>query len=338
MTDHIKVYGVKPRIQYVANGTSTVYEFPFVIFDTSDVDVYLNDTKQASTSFTVSGVRDSDGGTVTFATAPASGTVISIIRNLSIERTSDFQEGGALRADVLNDELDYQIACQQQIAENLNRSMVLPPYAVDSGVNLTLPTPAAGKAIVWNSDGTNLENSTVPVNALESTLKGYKESAENAASTATTKAGIASDKADIATTQAQTATTQAGIATTKAAEAAAAVSSKANKDMDNLSNAGKSALIALGMPDLSRQTTLSVTTTPQQAPYNMFVTMVLSAGGYLFVNKESTYLADDSTRRAGVVNTAANVFIAMSTVIAKGEWYYTNTSLHAVYACPFKGE
>ena len=62
MTDHIKVYGVKPRIQYVANGTSTVYEFPFVIFDTSDVDVYLNDTKQASTSFTVSGVRDSEGG------------------------------------------------------------------------------------------------------------------------------------------------------------------------------------------------------------------------------------------------------------------------------------
>ena len=95
-------------------------------------------------------------------------------------------------------------------------------------MDLTLPTPSAGKAIVWNSDGTNLENSTVSVNALESTLKGYKESAESAASTATTKAGIASDKADIATTQ-------AGIATAKAEEATTTLSSKANKDMDNLS-------------------------------------------------------------------------------------------------------
>ena len=103
MTDHIKIYGVKPRIQYVANGTSTVYEFPFAIFDASDVDVYLNDTKQASTSFTVSGVRDSDGGSVTFATAPASGVIVSLVRNLSIARTSDFQEGGALRANVLNE-------------------------------------------------------------------------------------------------------------------------------------------------------------------------------------------------------------------------------------------
>jgi len=257
MTDHIKVYGVKPRIQYVANGTSTVYDFPFVIFDASDVDVYLNDTKQASTSFTVSGARDSDGGTVTFATAPASGTVISIVRNLSIERTSDFQEGGALRADVLNDELDYQIACQQQIAENLNRSMVLPPYAVDSGVNLTLPMPAAGKAIVWNSDGTNLENSTVSVNALESTLKGYKETAESAASTATTKAGIASDKADIATTKAQLASDKADIATAKAAEATNTLASKANKDMDNLSATGKTTITSYGVPDYSAGTSVS---------------------------------------------------------------------------------
>ena len=60
---------------------------------------------------------------------------------------------------------------------NLNRSMVLPPYAADTDVNLTLPTPSSGKAIVWNSEGTNLENSTVAINVLESTLKGYKESA-----------------------------------------------------------------------------------------------------------------------------------------------------------------
>lgn len=257
MTNHVKIQGTIPRIQYTANGTLTTYEFPFAIFSTDDIDVYLNNTKQASTVYTVSGARNSDGGSVTFASAPENGTIITIMRNLSIERTSDFQEGGALRADTLNDELDYQIACQQQIAENLNRSMVLPPYAVANDIDLTLPTPAAGKAIVWNSDGTNLENSTVEVNALESTLNGYKTAAETAATTATTKAGIASDKADLATTKAQLASDKADIATAKAAEAASTLSSKANKDMDNLSTAGKAGIVSLGLPDYTSGVSVS---------------------------------------------------------------------------------
>ena len=246
MTNHVKIYGVKPRIQYTADGSLSTYEFPFAVFNASNLDVYLGEEKQESSTYTVAGSGSSDGGSVTFATVPQAGTVITLMRNLSITRTTDFQEGGALRADTLNDELDYQIACTQQIAENLNRSMVLPPYAADNDLDLTLPTPSAGKAIVWNSDGTNLENSTVEINALESTLKGYKESAESAASTATTKAGIASDKADVATNKAQLASDKADIATSKAAEAASTVSSKANKDMDNLSDTGKTAVVALG--------------------------------------------------------------------------------------------
>ena len=206
MPNHIKIYGVKPRIQYVADGILSAFEFPFAIFKTSDVDVYFDDKLQDQATYTVSGNNDTQGGSVIFKTAPAKGIIVSIIRNLSIERTTDFQEGGALRAKVLNDELDYQIACQQQIADSLNRSMVLPPYAVDTDVDLTLPTPSAGKAIVWNKDGTNLENSVVEVNALESTLRTYKESAESSATLAGQQASIASDKADIATEQAQVAT------------------------------------------------------------------------------------------------------------------------------------
>ena len=241
MSNHVKIYGVKPRKQYVADGTSTTFDFPFAIFNSSDLDVYLGTVLQESTAYTVSGTDYSDGGTVTFTSAPSNGTLVTIVRNLSIERTSDFQEASILRAKTLNDELDYQTACLQQIAENLNRSMVLPAYAADNDLDLTLPMPAAGKAIVWNSTGTNLENSTVEVNALESTIKGYKTSAETAASTATTKAGIATDAAS-------TATTQAGIATTKATEAANTVASKANKDMDNLSATGKEKVANLAMP------------------------------------------------------------------------------------------
>ena len=231
---HIKLHGVKPRIQYVANGTLKEYEFPFVIFEKTNIKVYLDDVEQNDTTYTVCGIKNSNGGCITFNTAPENNVIISIVRDLSIERTTDFQEGATLRANELNDELDYQIACLQQVAENLNRSMVLPPYAADSTLDLTLPTPSAGKAIVWNSDGTNLENSTVRVNDLESTLRSYKESAKADAETA-------SEKADIASEQAQ-------IATQKADEAKETLNAKANKDMDNLSTAGKSVVANLGKP------------------------------------------------------------------------------------------
>ncbi len=223
MTNHIQITGNIPRIQYTANGTQTHFEFPFAIFESANLKVYLNDTLQNNNTYSIE--TGTTNGAVNFTQAPASGTAITLCRNLNIKRTSDFQDGSALRASVLNDELDYQTACIQEVADNLNRSMVLPPYALGTDVNLTLPTPAAGKAIVWNTDGTNLENSTVSVNALESTIAGYKTAAETAATTATTKATEA-------TSAAQTATS-----------AANAVSLKANKDFSNLTEENARQLI-----------------------------------------------------------------------------------------------
>lgn len=236
MSNHIKIQGTSPRIQYVADGKLNAYEFPFVIFNPSDINVYFNDKVQDLNTYTVAMSKNTEGGEVSFETAPASGTIITIVRNLAIKRTTSFQEGGALRAKVLNNEFDYQMACQQQIADSLNRSMVLPPYAVDTDVDLTLPTPSAGKAIVWNAEGTNLENSAVEVNALESTFKDYKTVAQNAAITATEKAEVASDKADIATSQAQ-------IATQKANETALTLANKAEKDFSNVSEENARQLI-----------------------------------------------------------------------------------------------
>lgn len=251
LTEHIKINSIPPRIQYIGNGTNTTFDFPFAIFKNSDLKVYFENTLQSADSYTIEIDTDNNCGTVKFQTPPASGTAITLNRELAIERTSDFQEGSTLRANVLNDELDYQIACQQQIADNLNRSMVLPPYAVSNNINLTLPTPSAGKAIVWNSDGTNLENSTVSVNALEDTLNGYKTDAETAASTAIAKAEIAADAAS-------TATTQADIATTKAQEATSVLSSKANTDADNLTSVGKETIVGLCMPDYTAGISVSL--------------------------------------------------------------------------------
>ena len=299
MSNHIKIQGTSPRIQYVADGNLTSYEFPFAIFKTSDIDVYFNDKVQDSDTYTVTMSKNIEGGEISFETAPTSGTIITIVRNLAIKRTTTFQEGGALRAKVLNNEFDYQMACQQQIADSLNRSMVLPPYAVDTDVDLTLPTPSAGKAIVWNKDGTNLENSTVEVNALESTLNGYKTAAQTAASIATTNAEIASEKADIAAQKAQ-------IATAKAEEAATTLSAKANKDMDNLSADGKGEIAYLSMPSNSYiDIPLGSSGSTYTAPANGFIFLTKTTGTGQSYNQACQLFVNGDGTRSGCIYMAS---------------------------------
>lgn len=188
MTSHIKIKNIPPRIQYIANGENRVFDFPFAIFDADNLKVFFEDKLQSSDSYTISDMDTSNGGTVTFTNAPSNGTLITFFRQIDIQRTSDFQEGATLRADALNHEFDYQIACQQQIADDLNRSLVLPPYATDANVDLTLPFPEAGKSLVWSDNGKYLENSTISVNSLEKDLNEYKNEAQNAAEIASQKA------------------------------------------------------------------------------------------------------------------------------------------------------
>ena len=299
---HIKLHGVKPRIQYVANGTLSTYEFPFVIFSNTDIKVYLNDIPQDTTTYSVTGIKNTNGGSIAFVTPPTNGTIITIIRDLSIERTTDFQEGGTLRADTLNNEFDYQTACLQQVADSINRSMILPPYATDTDVDLTLPTPSAGRAIVWNLDGTNLENSAVKVNELEKTLREYKEIAENASSEAISAAASANAKALEATVQASSAAAQAQIATQKSEEISNALTIKANVDMDNLSSSGKEKITSLSMPSTSYvDLSLGATGGSYIAPANGWINIIKLA------TATGQYVALYNTTRSNLGCTSAAV-------------------------------
>lgn len=206
MSEHIKINNVVPRIQYVADGVTKVYEFPFSIFNKENIIVYLDETI-ITKNYTVTIGKNQTNGTVTFTTAPAAGVVITLIRDLEIERTSDFQEGGALRAKTLNDELDFQIACVQQIAENLNRTLVLPPYATGNDLDLTLPAPQANKAIIWSSDATHLENSDIEINSLTRTIEEKVQEVSQQADTVAQLAQQTAQSANTAATQAQNATT-----------------------------------------------------------------------------------------------------------------------------------
>ena len=166
-------------VHYIADGEVQEFNFNFQIFEAGDLDVYLDETLTDS-GYNVTINENSYGGKVVFAEPPSNGTRITIIRNLEIKRTSDFQEGGAFRAKVINHELDYQVATLEQLDEKIGRSMIYPPYAQE-GVSTSLPLPSAGKALVWNQEASALTNSLINPDNLIVEASSAKDIAQNCA-------------------------------------------------------------------------------------------------------------------------------------------------------------
>ena len=137
---HIQIGDITPRIQYTGDGAQTLFTYPFPIFQAADMEIFLDDVKQA-TGFTVNGAGQSAGGDATFDAAPANGVVVTLRRRLAIQRTSDFQESGEFRSKVINDELDYLTAALQQVSDDGDRTLRL--GATDQTASLTLPDKAA---------------------------------------------------------------------------------------------------------------------------------------------------------------------------------------------------
>lgn len=235
MPDNIKNMTQAPRVQYQADGRNT-YEYSFEIFHTKNLVVYVDNKIQPTSVYTIKLRTGTSGGTVTFITPPKAGHTVTLVRQLDLERTTDFQEGGALRATALNHELDYQMACMQQVSDQASRAVLYPPSAPQLANDLFLPLPNAGKSLMWNAAGTALENSDIEVNTLTRTMEesiktvlSQTEIAQSSATTATAEIDRAAEKiADITkqvslvTQQVQTSAEQITTAITQANTASAA--------------------------------------------------------------------------------------------------------------------
>ena len=214
MAQHIQVGDIAPRIQYTGNGTQTAFTYPFPIFNDADLEVYVDSTPELlNTDFTVVGAGLSAGGNITFTAPPASGSLITLRRNIAVQRISDFQQSGVLRAKVLNDELDRLTAEIQQIEEQTTRSLRLKPF--DADVNLELPDKATrmDRVLSFDQNGQPVASTT--------TLAAIEGGAVNAAASAAA-AAISETSAATSATNAATSETNAASSATAAAVAAAA--------------------------------------------------------------------------------------------------------------------
>lgn len=142
-----------PFKQITADGSTTVFSGNFTILNSGDIAVYENDAL-VTTGFTVSGVGVSKGATVTYSTAPVSGTVITLLRDMQPIRETDYQNSGDFLAGTVNPDFDRLWYYVQQLQRELDlRVLAFDDTETRSALLNRLPTPNVGSTLQWQADG-----------------------------------------------------------------------------------------------------------------------------------------------------------------------------------------
>jgi hypothetical protein len=152
MAEHIRIGDVAPRVQYAGDGARTDFAFPFPIFDDDDLEVRVG-TLVLSGGYVVEGAGVSGGGTATLSAPPAMGETVTLRRRMKVERATDFQDNGLLRARTLNDELDRLVAVQQEQREEIGSTLRQSPSEVGGQMVLPLRPARANRLLGFDSNG-----------------------------------------------------------------------------------------------------------------------------------------------------------------------------------------
>ena len=155
-----------PKQQYTANVGQTIFPFLFKIFFETDIKVYLTPLAtgvtaqlELTTDYTVT-ISGDDGGSITLLSGLASGDIVVLQRELSIDRLVDYQTNGDLLAETLNNDQDYQTYLIADGTSKLEDTFGVEPGTPN--IDTTLPSPEIDAYIRWNTAGTALVNDTDP--------------------------------------------------------------------------------------------------------------------------------------------------------------------------------
>jgi len=209
-----------PIAEYVSAAAQTDFVFTFTIYSTSDIEVYLNNGLKVEVTDYL--VRKSNGdpilpedidfgllgGKVVFNSGLALDDLVTLFRNIPIERISVYTNAGDFRAETLNVEQNLELAIMQQLRRDIDRSVSKDPSDSLTGTTI-LPLDRANQFLAFDNDGGliaspgSIGGSPLPVSVY---IEGFLPSANAAA--ALTYLGISAymqtllDDADAATARA----------------------------------------------------------------------------------------------------------------------------------------
>ena len=162
---------------YSGNGSTTAFSYTFKVFASTELKVFIRtDSTGAetaktegtgSTNYAVTGVGETNGGTVTFVTAPASGETVVIRRETAQQQQTDYQPADPFPAASHESALDKLTHMTQELQEELDRSFkvsrtnsITTPEFVDSA------STRASRLLGFSDDGNTLQATTGRVSSV----------------------------------------------------------------------------------------------------------------------------------------------------------------------------
>lgn len=159
-----------PRNTYTATGGQTVFTIGFEFFATGDIKVFRNGTAltfnaapSSVAQFSVQGTTNASdsayefgaGGTVTLGAGATADDSIVIVRDIVVERTTDFTPAASFDVTALNTQLDTLMAMMAEREEGNSRSIRLPLSETTTVFDMELPVQAtrANKVLEFDSNG-----------------------------------------------------------------------------------------------------------------------------------------------------------------------------------------
>lgn len=143
------------------NGVTTVFSGSWMMIAVGYERVYLeNKTTGVQTLQTVGSDYTlsitTNGFSVTFLVAPASTNWVVVGRSVPQTQVIPYKTSSGFQGPVQENSFDKLTAITQELTDLLDRA---PKLAIGSTLDLTIETPVAGNALVWNSTGDGIINS-----------------------------------------------------------------------------------------------------------------------------------------------------------------------------------
>lgn len=143
-----------PYIQYVANNGQTVYPYPFPITQDSDLVVVINGvTQNTDSTYSLSGQGNDTGGDVTLDNGSTVGDIITLYRDIQIERLTQFSQNGGFSSSSFNAEFNNLYLIAQQLEASIEQCLQIPNTNNPAPTTTLAPAAYAGKYLSFDSNG-----------------------------------------------------------------------------------------------------------------------------------------------------------------------------------------
>lgn len=140
----------------IGNGSATAFPFTFAALEASEVAVYLDDVLQ-SAGYSVALNDGSDGGTVTFSTAPTSSVEVLIKSNPSFQQGISFEDAGAFLPSAHDLAFDRAAIRAIRLKHDVSRAALSPDD--EAGQSLPSRTSLIGKYLAGDGEGNLIASS-----------------------------------------------------------------------------------------------------------------------------------------------------------------------------------